>query len=107
MIFSVKQTFREINLSDFRRTKTAILNILAAMNFEFLEIFDIFKWEIFQKLEFKASKMTKMAVFDLLISGKLFLAALNFAFFGIFDIFKCEIPQKSKSKASKMEVFDH
>ena len=74
MIFSVKQTFREINLSDFRRTKTAILNILAAMNFEFLEIFDIFKYKFRKKNKIQIFKMIEMAVFDLLKSAKIDLA---------------------------------
>ena len=49
-------------LADLGRLKPAILTILAALNFEFLEICDIFKCEISSKFNFKASKIVEMAV---------------------------------------------
>ena len=55
--FSLTQISREINFGDFEAPKTAILTIWAALNFEFLGIFDIFKREFFQKSKFKASKI--------------------------------------------------
>ena len=44
--FSATQILREINLGHFEEPKTAILTILAALNFGILAIFDIFKSEI-------------------------------------------------------------
>ena len=49
-------------LADFRGSKTAILTILAAMNFEYLESFDIFKCEISKKSKFIPSKIAKLAI---------------------------------------------
>ena len=60
------QIFCEINFGSIETLIIAILTILVALNFEFLEIFDIFKWEFPQKSKITASKMVKMAVFDLL-----------------------------------------
>ena len=56
-------------LADFRRSKTAILVNVAALNFEYWVIFDIFKCESTKKSKFKASKIVEMAVFDLLKSA--------------------------------------
>ena len=44
--FSATQILREINSGHLGDPKTAILTISAALNFEFLGIFDIFKYEI-------------------------------------------------------------
>ena len=41
---SATQILREINFGHFEGPKTAILTIWAALNFELLGIFDIFKW---------------------------------------------------------------
>ena len=60
--FTVTYILREINFGESRSSENAILAILAAVNFEFLEIFDIFNSKILLKLEFKASEMTKMTV---------------------------------------------
>ena len=56
--------------------KIAILTILAPLNFDFLDIFDIFKREISQKQKVKASKIVEMAVSDQsnLISRKIKVA---------------------------------
>ena len=54
--------------------KTAILTIWPALNFEFLGIFDIFKCKIPKKSKFKASKIVKMADFDLQKSAKNYFA---------------------------------
>ena len=40
------------------------------MNFEFLHIFDIFKFEIPKKSKFQVPKIVKIAVFDPLKSAK-------------------------------------
>ena len=45
--FSATQILHEINFGHFEAPKTAILTILAALNFEFLGSFDIFKREVF------------------------------------------------------------
>ena len=54
-----------------KQQKAAILTIWAALNFEFLDILDIFMCGIFKKSRFKASKIGKMAVFELLKSAKI------------------------------------
>ena len=63
--FSATQILREINVGHFEPPKIAILTISAALNFEFLYIFDIFKRKIQKKIKskYKASKMVKMTVF--------------------------------------------
>ena len=50
---------------------STILNIWAALNFEFLGFFDIFKCDIPRKLKFKAFKIVKMAEFNLLKTAKI------------------------------------
>ena len=50
--FSVTQILREINFGHVEHTKTAILNIWAALNLKFLDIFDFVKCEIPKNLEF-------------------------------------------------------
>ena len=47
--YSDTQILREINFSHFEAQKTAILTKWAAVNFEFLNISDIFKREIQEK----------------------------------------------------------
>ena len=69
--FSAFQKLYEVNFGHFEAPKTAILTILAALNFEFLDIFDIFMCEFVKKSEFKASKMVRMALFDHLKSVKI------------------------------------
>ena len=49
----------------------AILTIWIVLNFEFLDIFDIFKFEISKKSNSKASKIVKKPVFDPLKSAKM------------------------------------
>ena len=70
-IFVATQSLREINFGHFEAPKTAILTIWADLNFKFLDIFDIFNREIPKKSRIKASKIVKMAVFDLLKSAKI------------------------------------
>ena len=50
--FSATQILREIIFGHFQAQKTAILTILAALNYEFLGIWDIFKCEIPTKSKF-------------------------------------------------------
>ena len=69
--FSANQILREIIFGLFEAQKTAISTIWKALNFEFLDIFDIFKCEIPRKSKFKASNIIKMAVFDPLNSVKI------------------------------------
>ena len=69
--FFATQILREINVGHFEAPKTAILTISAALNFRFLVTFDIYKCEIFQKSKFKASKIVKTPVVDLLKSAKI------------------------------------
>ena len=69
--FSATQIFLEINFGDFRGSKSTILTTEAALNFDFLGTFDIFKCNFFQKSKFKASKNVKTAVIDLLKSAKI------------------------------------
>ena len=70
-VFSATQILREINISHFEGLKTAILTIWAALNFEFLEIFDFFKYEILKKSKVLASKFVQMTVFDRMKSVKI------------------------------------
>ena len=70
--FSATQILREINVGHFEAPKTAILTIWAALNFEFVDIFDIFKREIAKKSKIRAAQMVKMAVFWASKSPKLF-----------------------------------
>ena len=58
-------------MAGFWRSKTAIPTILPAMNFEFLEIFDIKKCETFPKIKNQSLIMVKMEVFDILKSAKI------------------------------------
>ena len=63
---------REINLADFRISKTAILTISpAALVFEFLAIFDTFECVIYQRSKFRAFKIVQIGAFDLLKSAKI------------------------------------
>ena len=57
--FSANQILREINFGHFEAPKTAILTIWVALNFEFLDIFDIFKCEIPKNQELKPPKWLK------------------------------------------------
>ena len=63
--FSANQILREIIFGLFEAQKTAISTIWKALNFEFLDIFDIFKCEIHKKSKFKSSKIVEMIVFTL------------------------------------------
>ena len=53
-VFSATQILREINFGHFETPKTAILTIYAALNFEFLQIFAIFKCEFFLKVKIQS-----------------------------------------------------
>ena len=52
--FFTTQILREINFGDFEAPKTVILTIRAGLNFEFLQIFDISKSEIFLKIKIQS-----------------------------------------------------
>ena len=67
--FSATQILLEINFGNFEALKTAILTISAALNFESLGNFDIFKRVL--KIKIEASKIVKMAVFVVLKSAKI------------------------------------
>ena len=69
--FSCTQILREINFGYFDVQKVPFLPFEQLQTLQFLGTFDIVKYEIFQKLKFKASKIVKMAVFDLLKSAKI------------------------------------
>jgi len=47
------------------------LTICASLNFQFLETFDILKWEIFQKIKIQSFKFVKTVVFDIKKSAKI------------------------------------
>ena len=66
---SATQILREIKFGHFEAPKTAIFTILAALNFEFLELLTFSHVKFFQKI--KASNMVKTAIFDLLKSTKI------------------------------------
>ena len=52
--FTVTQILRELNMAMFKPQKSAILSILAAGNFGFIGIFDIFKCENYQKIKIQS-----------------------------------------------------
>ena len=52
--FSASQILREINFGPIEDPKTAILTIWAALNYKILDIFDIFKFEIFIKIKIQS-----------------------------------------------------
>ena len=52
--FSATPILREINFGHLEAPKTAILTIWAALNYEFLGTFDIFKGEIFPKIKIES-----------------------------------------------------
>ena len=60
--FSYHLDFSWNQFYHFEASKTAIFTILAALNFESLGIFDIFKCEIPLRTKFKASKTVQMTV---------------------------------------------
>ena len=66
VLFTATQILREINFGHIKPPKTASFTTFTPLNFEFLEVFDTFKYEISQKSKFKASKSVKMEIFDLL-----------------------------------------
>ena len=51
-------------LSDFRCSKTAIMRILEAPNFDFVEFMQFFMAKIYQKSTLKVLTMPKMAKFE-------------------------------------------
>ena len=58
-------------LANFKQSKTVVLTIFEALNFDFLGTFDIFKCEIPKISKFKLSKIGKTTVFDPLKSAKI------------------------------------
>ena len=52
--FSATQILREINFWSFWIPKAAFLTILAVLHFEILALFDIFKCEIFLKINIQS-----------------------------------------------------
>jgi len=69
--FSATQILRKINSDHFDAPKTAILPILSALTFAFLEFFIFSSVQFFQTSKFKVSKIVKKTVFDLLKSAKI------------------------------------
>ena len=72
--FSNAQILREINFVTLKPLKSAIVTILAAMDFEFFENFwhfQVWNSQTSKFKEFKASKIVKMAVFHLVVSAKI------------------------------------
>ena len=69
--FSITQILREINFGQVKAPIFIILPIWTALNLEFLEIFDIFKREIFLKIKIQSFENCKMADFDLLKTAKI------------------------------------
>ena len=57
--------------SNFPATLILCETIWAALNFDFLENFDILKHDNFPKIKFKASKIVQTAVFGLIKSAKI------------------------------------
>ena len=53
------QNLHEIDFQDFRSAKYAILPYLEALSFEFDEVLQFLRAEIFKKLKFRASKTEK------------------------------------------------
>ena len=51
------QILREINYGHFETPKITILTILAALNFDFLGIFDIFKYVLLKNQNSKCPKL--------------------------------------------------
>ena len=68
---SVTQIFREINFRNFRGPTTSILRYLEVLEFDFYEFLYFLKAENCQNKTFRASKIAKTAVFELLDWPKL------------------------------------
>ena len=68
--FSAPQILRETGLVILKHKISAILTILATLNFEFFVTFDIFKHEIFSQIKSKPA-IVKIAVIDLLKLAKI------------------------------------
>ena len=66
--FSAPQILHEINDGHFEAPKSAILTILATLNFEFLTFSNV---NFSYKLKIKASTIVKIAVIELLKSAKI------------------------------------
>ena len=78
--FSATHILYEIKFGQFEVPKAAISTIFkAALNVEFLGTFDIFKCVIPKKSKFKAFKIVKTAVFDLLKSAKIDFSKIRVA----------------------------
>ena len=58
-------------LDDFRRSKSAILTILEALNFDFWKNVTLGNVEIPKKSKFKATKIVKLTAFDHMKSAKI------------------------------------
>ena len=69
--FHAVQILRFIHSGHFEAPKTAILTFHPPLNFKFLVTFGNFKCEIFLKSKFKAFKIVKTTVFDLLKSANI------------------------------------
>ena len=69
--FTAAQILREITFGNFAISKTAMLVILDALNFDFWEYSSFESVKNTKKSNFKASKTSKTVVFDLLKSGKI------------------------------------
>ena len=76
--FPTIQILREISFSWFQNVKNYQSSNCGGFELWFLGIFNIFNCELFQKPNFKASKIANSAVFDLLKSAQIdFTSNLN------------------------------
>ena len=69
--FYITQILREINFGDSTSAKSPILAHLEALKLDFYEFLHFLKAEMYQLIRFRASKMAKIAVLELLDSPKL------------------------------------
>jgi len=70
--FSITHILREIKLGDSRSAKSAILAHLVALNFDFCDLFALFwRLKLTKLTKFRAPKMTKIAVLEVISSPKL------------------------------------
>ena len=69
--FSITQILREIKFGNYTSAKSAILTHLEALNFDIYTFLHFLEAEIYQISKFRAQKLAKMAVLQILDSLKL------------------------------------
>ena len=69
--FSITQILREFNFGDSRSAKSVILTHLEAMKLDFCELLHFLEAENYKLIIFRAPKIAKTAVFELLQPPKL------------------------------------